>query len=44
MGFSAGKFLNPDFSSARPNTLIVAMTLKGETRINEYAFLINDSK
>ena len=41
---TAGKFVNPDFTGARPNTLIVAMTLKGETRINEYDFLINDSK
>ena len=40
----AGKFVNPDFSSVRPNALIVALTLKGDTRINEYAFLINDSK
>ena len=41
---AAGKFVNPDFSNARPNTLIVAMTLRGETRINQYDFLINYSK
>ena len=40
---AAGKFVAPDFSSVRPNTLVVAMTLSGETRINEYDFLLNDS-
>jgi hypothetical protein len=37
----AGDFFNPDFSSARPNTLIVATKLSRLTRINEYAFLFN---
>ena len=41
---AAGKCVAPDFSSARPNTLVVAMTLSGETRINEYDFLLNDSE
>ncbi len=41
---AAGKFIVPDFSGARPNVLVVAMTLRGDTRINEYDFLINDSK
>jgi hypothetical protein len=40
---AAGKFVAPDFSSVRPNTLVVAMTLSGETRINEYDFLLNDN-
>jgi hypothetical protein len=39
-----GSFAQPDFSSAKPNTLIVAMHLKGSTRINEYAFVLNQSK
>ena len=39
----AGDFFNPDFSSARPNTLIVATKLSRSTRINEYAFLLNQS-
>ena len=41
---AAGKFVAPDFSSAKSNTLIVAITLSGETKIKEYDFLINDSK
>jgi hypothetical protein len=41
---AAGKFVTPDFTGARPNVLVVAMTLRGDTRINEYDFLINDSK
>jgi len=41
---AAGKFVIPEFSGVRPNVLIVAMTLRGDTRINEYDFLINDSK
>jgi len=41
---NAGSFVNPDFSTARPNTLVVAMSLRGTTRINEYAFLLNQSK
>ena len=41
---AAGKFFAPDMASIRPNTLIVAMTLSGETRINEYDFLLNDSE
>ena len=41
---TAGSFVSPDFSSARPNTLVVAMNLKGSTRINEYAFVLNQSK
>jgi hypothetical protein len=41
---AAGKFVTPDFSGARTNVLVVAMTLRGDTRINEYDFLINDSK
>ena len=40
---TAGSFVIPDFSSARPNTLVVAMNLKGSTRINEYAFVLNQS-
>lgn len=40
---SFGNFVNPDFSAARLNTLIVAMRLSGSTRINEYAFLLNQS-
>ena len=40
----AGSFVQPYFSSAKPNTLIVAMHLKGSTRINEYAFVLNQSK
>jgi len=40
---AAGKFVAPDFSGARPNVLVVAMTLRGDTRINEYDFLINDN-
>jgi hypothetical protein len=39
-----GKFVDPDFTTARPNTLIVAMRLSGSTMINEYAFLLNESK
>ena len=41
---AAGRFVAPDFSGARPNVLVVAMTLRGDTRINEYDFLLNDSK
>jgi len=41
---TAGKFVTPDFLDAKPNTLVVAMSLKGETRISEYDFLINESK
>ena len=41
---AAGKFVAPDFSGARSNVLVVAMTLSGETRINEYDYLLNDSK
>jgi hypothetical protein len=37
----ASDFFNPDFSSARPNTLIVATKLSRSTRINEYAFLFS---
>jgi len=40
---AAGKFVTPDFTGARPNVLVVAMTLRGDTRINEYDFLINDN-
>jgi hypothetical protein len=32
-----GSFVQPNFSGAKPNTLIAAMNLKGSTRINEYA-------
>jgi len=32
---AAGKFIAPDMASIRPNTLIVAVTLSGETRINK---------
>ena len=40
---AAGKFVEPEIKRSE-NTLIMAMTLSGETRINEYAFLLNDSK
>ena len=39
---SSGKFVAPSFSSRQSNTLVVAMKLSGQTRINEYAFLLND--
>jgi len=41
---TAGSFVSPDLTSAKPNTLIVAMKLGGSTMINEYAFLLNESK
>jgi len=39
---STGKFVAPSFASRQSNTLVVAMKLSGQTRINEYAFLLND--
>ena len=39
-----GKIVDPDFQNARPNTFIVAMRLSGSTMINEYAFLLGESK
>lgn len=40
---SSGKFVAPDFSSRRSDTLVVTMTLSGRTKMNEYAFLINNN-
>jgi len=40
---TAGSFVSPDLTSAKPNTLIVAMKLGGSTMINEYAFLLNEN-
>ena len=39
-----GRFVEPNFTTRKSDTLVVAMKLSGKTRINEYAFIINDSK
>jgi len=38
----AGKFDDVDFSSRHQDTLVVAMNLNADTRIKEYAFLVNE--